>query len=80
MTTEAAEIPETAIFLEYSATRLHNVENWWCPSCGATGDERTVDFVAKSRTEEEGPVDYCCGECFEFGIFVTFVQEDNDPS
>jgi|GEM_PF-6528495 len=70
------EIPKDAVFIKHSI-KLTTVDKWYCPNCGAHGDEKTIDCVpdgSNSRWEEDDYAwaEYCCGECFEPGIYVTF--------
>lgn len=76
--TISIEIPKDATFIKHQM-KLSCVNEWWCPNCGAHGNHETIDCVPDSswRWEEDdfAWAEYCCGECFEPGIYVTFNNE-----
>lgn len=73
-----SEIPKDAIYVSYTMY-LHNVNQWFCPTCGMSGDEQSIDYISEDSRifgplipkEELRMVQYCCGSCFEKGLYVT---------
>lgn len=67
------QIPKDSTFVSRSV-KLQNVNEWFCPNCGTHGDDRDIDRVVEPGWEDDGYSwgEYCCGQCFEPGIYVTF--------
>ena len=79
------DIPKDAIRLRKQKF-LQNIDRWFCPDCGATGDFDTLDWHSNDKRggyqkeryeyDEDDVVQYCCGECFEENLYATLHKDE----
>lgn len=61
----------------YKCHIITDLDEWFCPDCETKGDADNVDWVTlkDSPVEENKIVQYCCPNCFEENIYVTFLRD-----
>ena len=68
------EMPTEAVRIG-KCLKVYDVDTWFCPDCGATGNQETLDFIPLHNVQDTEMVQYCCGECFEQNLYATFTKE-----
>ncbi len=69
-----SEIPKEAVQIR-KAYLFNNINEWFCPDCDAKGNYQNVDFVTLNERSDPPYVEYCCSQCFETNIYLTFIED-----